>query len=287
MSGKPFVSTIIPHRGGDSALELCIKAIRQQDYPADAIETLIVLNEPTDRTLAFPLIDGEKLLWEPMESSYAARNRGILNSTGEVIVLTDSDTQPYSNWVTEAVFCLNERTQLVAGAIEVTHSNPPNASALFEMLYAFDQERNVKLGQSVTANLIAKKSVFEIYGLFDGHAKSGEDFEWTKSATSLGAVLVYCDKAIVKHPARESFLGLLKKAYRTTLLLPAGPTRLDSYIRVFRRIKLQLIMRPSSSRRRVLTPPQRFIAHVMRICLVMVKAPFLVVLLLSFFLPKK
>lgn len=226
-----------------------------------------MLNEPVSRSLSFDLIPGEKLLWQPVPGSYAARNLGIENSSGEIVALTDSDTKPNTDWIYAGVGCFTDDVQLVAGAINVTHSNPPTVSELFEKLYAFDQEKNVKFGHSVTANLLIKAEVFKTYGLFDQTAKSGEDFEWTRSVTRRGALMIFCSKAVVSHPARASLSDLFKKAFRTAWYFPKGSSGADTSLRLLRRVKQKLFFGPSPTKRLSMTRSQQLVAHLVRVSL--------------------
>lgn len=277
-ASSSFVSIVIPHRGSDFALESCLSAIRAQDYPKEFMETFVVLNESNNRELSFKLRPGEKLLWEPREGSYAARNYGIRVARGDVIALTDSDTEPGPSWISAGVTCLSQGAQLVAGAIQVTHSTPPNSSALYEKLFAFDQEKNAGFGQSVTANLLVKREVFTTYGLFDENAKSGEDFEWTRSATSQGAAMVFCKDALVRHPARESWVELVKKAYRTAWQFPSGATGHETSLRLKKRIRQKLLHGPSISKKQAMRGHQRLVAHTVRAALMAFQASLLLIL---------
>lgn len=216
-SQLPLVSVVIPHRGPDGPLNLCIEALRQQTYPRPRIEILIVLNEPMRRTQTFELEPNERLLWQPDYYSYAARNMGIEASKGSIIALTDSDTVPDPRWVELGVQTLENDYDIVAGLISLTfHQFPLTAPACYEKLFAFDQEKNVAFGRAATANLMLWRSTFSSYGLFDGSSKSGEDFYWTSRAATLGARLVFAHAVKVSHPARETFSEIFAKAKRVS-----------------------------------------------------------------------
>jgi cellulose synthase/poly-beta-1,6-N-acetylglucosamine synthase-like glycosyltransferase len=219
-SQTPLVSIVIPHRGADGPLRLCIEALRQQTYPASQIEILSVINEPIRRNPIFELKSNEKILWEPDYYSYAARNKGIEASKGSIIALTDSDTIPDPDWIEKGTQALLDGPDLVAGAIRLSFSTSPlTPSACYEKLFAFDQEKNANRGRSATANLFVKRVVFDTHGLFDSLAESGEDFEWTSKATLAGSTLVYSPHASVAHPARETWKELIHKARRKTKIL--------------------------------------------------------------------
>jgi GT2 family glycosyltransferase len=218
LSKLPLVSVVIPHRGADEPLRLCIEALRGQTYSASQIETLIVINEPIRRKPIFELESNEKILWQPDYYSYAARNKGIEASTSPIIALTDSDTIPDSNWIANGVQALERDHDMVAGRIALTFRQYPlTPVACYEKLFAFDQEKNVKFGRAVTANLIVRRSTFSSHGLFDAFSESGEDFAWTGQATAGGSRLVFAPDVSVSHPARETFSEIFAKAKRVSV----------------------------------------------------------------------
>ena len=215
-SQGPFVSVVIPHRGGDKPLEKCIQALRSQTYSRKNTEILIVLNEESQRSLSFALEPGEKLLWQRQSYSYAARNLGIRHARGKIIALTDSDTLPSREWLDEAIVAIDSGFDLVAGSIELTFSKKPlTAAACYEKLFAFDQEKNVRFGRATTANLAGRADIFKDFPFAAGRA-TGEDFTWTRNTTRHGWSLGYASRAVVLHPARESAGEIIVKAKRVT-----------------------------------------------------------------------
>lgn len=272
---RPFVSVIIPHRGDDAPLEICLQALRQQRYPRARYEVIVILNETENRRLAFDLYEGELQAWEPNFFSYNARNRGVEHSRGSVLAFTDSDTVPSREWVSEGVKALAETSaDLVAGHIAVTTTRArPTAPALYEQMFAFDQEKNVNGGFSATANLLARRDAVADYGLFDDKALTGEDFDWTRAAVDGGATLAYAPHALVEHPARESWSALLAKARRTTLpyvvVSRTDPTTSD---RLRARLLFQLGAKPSINKVGALASPQRLVARLTGTVLLAYKA---------------
>jgi len=271
----PFVSVVIPHRGGDTALERCLLALRAQDYPTSLYEVLVVLNEPDLRALDLKLKKNEVALWEPAYFSYAARNAGVSASRGDIIAFTDSDTLPHDNWLREGVREIQDSdADLVAGDITVTtHSPRFSPSALYEMLYAFDQRSNVAGGYSATANLFATRAVLTQQALFEETALTGEDFEWTRAAVSHGAKLVHAPRAVVEHPARETWSALLAKARRTTIPYAGVSTQDSSEVMGLKaRLIFQLQRKPNPATRAELSVFQRLVAHTVRGTLIGYKA---------------
>src|SRR5690606_26487429 len=91
---------------------------------------------------------GAVLLREPNPGSYAARNRGIAESRGEVLAFTDSDCTPHRMWLENALTRLDggARDVIVGGRIDVYAQDPahPTYAEQYELALAFPQEFYVK-----------------------------------------------------------------------------------------------------------------------------------------------
>jgi glycosyltransferase involved in cell wall biosynthesis len=115
-----------------------VQALLAQDYPADRYEVLVVDNNSTDRSAEvvarYPRV---RLLHEPVQGDYAARNRGIAESRGEVVAFTDSDTAPRPDWL-RAIVGHFEATgaSLLVGRLEFT-----GRSRALALLEAYEAEK--------------------------------------------------------------------------------------------------------------------------------------------------
>jgi len=271
------VTVIIPHKGSVDCLCSCISAVRAQTYPQELTTVIVVMNEPERDTLPFNPQSNEMILWQPKYFSYAARNHGIRHSEGDVIAFTDSDTIPNPNWLAAGIEEIKSGADLVAGKIELGFStNPLSPSACYEKLYAFDQEKNARVGVSTTANLFVTRKTFDTYGLFDEHAATGEDFEWTGAVTRNGGTLVYEPGATVSHPARETWAELVEKSRRTVKVLGKHKRPVENLRLVLERLKHQILMSPSPSKKISLTPREYSFAVMIRFALLSAKAGFAV-----------
>ena len=278
----PFVSVVVPHKGPDESLSACMESLRRQTYPCQKMEILVVLNEKTQRPLPFELSQREQILWQPEFYSYAARNMGICESSGSVIALTDSDTIPSPDWLTQGIKDLVDGVDMVAGQIVLEFNvQPLTVAACYEKLYSFDQEKNVSLGRASTANLIVKRSLFTQIGSFRSAAESGEDFRWALKAVKSGAVLRYSEQAIVGHPAREKVKELLSKARRVTYHFPSTTGIQMTLGEAANRYWSRYMLPPSASKRQSCTPTQRAIAHVVAVFIQLAKLTYLLLALVK------
>lgn len=212
----PFVSVIVPTFRDWDALRQCLEALSVQSYPHENFEVIVVNNEPSDPA-PYPIERDYRLrlLVESKKGSYAARNTGIRAATGTVLAFLDSDCRPMRNWIENGVRYLNLGFERVAGQIELTFSNPSlNWVENFENIFAFRQAENAVKGVSVTANMFARRKVFEEVGFFEEAFLSGGDIEWSMRAWQCGFGIAFGETAVVRHPARSSLQAIMKKRRR-------------------------------------------------------------------------
>ncbi|WP_242928861.1 glycosyltransferase [Pontibacter vulgaris] len=218
MHYNPLVSIIIPTYHDWERLSKCINALENQTYGSDMYEVIIVNNDLMDAVPDnFYNINNLQIITEQKSGSYAARNAGLSIANGEIIGFTDSDCIPALNWIEAAVnfFRDNPDVDRVGGRVDLfIAGDKPTLAEAYEIVYAFKQEDNIKLGVSVTANMFAKKRVFDSIGLFNPDVYSGGDFEWGLRAASHNFKICFSQNVIVKHPARGDLKQLIGKIRR-------------------------------------------------------------------------
>jgi len=210
-SDRPFVSVIIPVYNDFDRLKLCLSALENQTYPADRYEVLVVDNGSKDDVS--PVISNYahvRSLKEEKTGSYSARNRGITEARGEIFSFTDSDCLPALNWLSEGVNALIAAADcgLIAGRIDVfwRPNQTPTAVELYDAVRGLHQKSYVNAhGFGATANVFTWRKVMDAVGPFDTELRSCGDMEWGQRVGGKGYRIVYCDAAVVAHPARTSF----------------------------------------------------------------------------------
>jgi glycosyltransferase involved in cell wall biosynthesis len=230
-SSRPFVSVIVPAFDNAAGLELCLRALEDQTYPADRCEVIVVDNG--SRVDPAPLVSRfsrARLERESQPGSYAARNRGLAVARGEILAFTDSDCVPAHDWIKQGVASLAgcQGCGFAAGQVDLSFRDPahPSAAELYDFLVMnFHQEHNVRDRKfGATANLFVPKPVFDRVGMFDATLLSGGDLEWGERVLAKGLRQTYAAEARVAHPARYS----LDETYRRALRLTGGDFRRSS-----------------------------------------------------------
>ena len=231
------VSVVIPVLTHLDQLDTLLESLTSQTLNSTEFEVLVVHNSSSalelETNYPFELVS----VCEPDGYSYAARNKGIRLSRGDVLAFTDADCIADPGWLEGALASIErDRKSLVAGHISVTPSSPtPSLAEKHQMTFAFDQEINVAYKRGIpTANLIAHREAFIDVGLFNPDMVSGGDTEWTRRALHHGYRAVYVPSAVIFHPARRTIREIRQQRIRHSRAIEAFPTissKLSWYVR--------------------------------------------------------
>ena len=161
------------------------------------------------------------------QSSYAARNRGISISKGEVFGFTDSDSWVHKDWISKAIHSLNENQHDYVGcAVENVATAPYTVLDKFDLITGFRNGSFLEKFHFVpTVGLFLKKSVINQIGPFDERFISSGDYEFGKRVFNKGFSQGYSEDSIVYHPTRNSFKEFFKRNIRIGL----GRAQLRTY----------------------------------------------------------
>lgn len=158
------------------------------------------------------------LIENQIQSSYAARNKGIHNSQGEIIAFTDADCRPQFDWLenlvkpfvdTEVGISAGEILALPGKTILEQHADRQNTlSQKHTLAHPF-----CPYGQ--TANLAVRRQVLAEVGLFRPYLTSGGDADlcW-RILRQTSYKLDFAESAIVRHRHRSTIKQLQSQWYR-------------------------------------------------------------------------
>lgn len=218
---EPYVSVIIPHLNDSSKLKLCIDSLKNQTYPNDLYEIIVIDNGSSNKHLEkLENLNNQnvfKLLHEKESGSYAARNKGLENAKGKIIAFLDSDCIAKDDWIEKGNAYINkENCGLVGGKIILfsRNSNKMNSVELYETVFVLRQDLFIENNYAATANLFTSINIFDQVGNFNNQFKSHGDKEWCLRVHKKGYKIVYSEEAIVYHPTRYSFKNFVKRQLR-------------------------------------------------------------------------
>jgi cellulose synthase/poly-beta-1,6-N-acetylglucosamine synthase-like glycosyltransferase len=127
------VSVIIPARNEEYTIGNCLNALRQQSYPGDLLEIIVVNDHSTDNTEAvvrkfnhpglslISLTGNKENVAAPKKGAIEA---GIAAAKGELIITTDADCTASPEWVSTIVgFYRSSRTIFIAAPVKMNSAN--------------------------------------------------------------------------------------------------------------------------------------------------------------------
>jgi glycosyltransferase involved in cell wall biosynthesis len=216
----PSISVIIPIYNAEADLPDLLRCLQQQDYPATQVEYLLVDNNSQDRTSellqALPQETPFRSLREAeIQSSYAARNRGIRAANGEILVFTDADCRPQPGWLRQIVqpfldAVTGPKLGIVAGEIAAL----PGDSLLerfADRQAVLSQKHTLAhpfLPYGQTANLAVRRAIFDQVGLFRPYLTTGGDADLCWRILQQGWRIASAEQAVVLHRHRSTLADL-------------------------------------------------------------------------------
>jgi cellulose synthase/poly-beta-1,6-N-acetylglucosamine synthase-like glycosyltransferase len=140
-----------------------------------------------------------RLLHEPVQGDYAARNHGVAESRGEILAFTDSDTAPRPDWLRAIVTHMQETgASLLVGRLEFTGRS--RALALAE---AYEAEKGRFVFEAgipsiyfgYTCNMAVSRALMERLGGGFAHVFRNADVVFVRRAVDelSPRALAFCD----------------------------------------------------------------------------------------------
>ena len=159
---QPFVSIVIPAYNAASTIGQTIEACRNQDYPSDKIEIIVVDDGSKDNTKEAALRFGIKYISQKKTGPASARNSGWRNSKGGAICFTDADCIPEPDWVSKLV---RHYGVSAIGAVAGSYSVHGSPYLLDKFVHYEIRDRHLRMPEFInsfgTYNVMIKRHVLE------------------------------------------------------------------------------------------------------------------------------
>jgi glycosyltransferase involved in cell wall biosynthesis len=223
----PRVSVIIPAFNAANTIEDLIKSLINQSFSRDKIEIIVVDDCSKDNTLE--IITKLKKEYhlnlyshEVNKGLAAARNTGIRNSSGKILIFIDADMVVHDNYIENHVNFHNNRDVMgLVGGIK------PAEGIKYDKYqkYLYEAKRGTKKYSSKPAvpyyvflfnNTSVKREVIDACGLFDENIRiyGGEDTEFAFRIVKKFPGSLYCSHTLTAtHNHYRSLDNALKNLY--------------------------------------------------------------------------
>lgn len=176
-----LVSVIIVSKNAENTIKKCIDSILAQIY--EDIE-IIIVDSSNDGTVNI-IKDYEhrkflpiKVIYQKAQGVGIARNTGILNSNGEIIVLLDVDCWIYNDYIEEIVAKFNKDDKILTVFTNRKWIKPRGLFSklvhLYDEVVNYDETINKEY---MIDPMVARRKLFKLVGMYSENLQSGEDTE--------------------------------------------------------------------------------------------------------------
>lgn len=212
------VSIIIPIYNAEKYLDTLFACLDKNQF-IEGDEVLLIDNNSSDTSADICLNRVNRnpelykyIYYKDKADSYAARNQGVRNAKGDILVFTDSDCKPTEKWLSTIRRDLREG-QVFAGDVKLEVVNK-GIWECFDSISHLSQSRvHISQNRVATANMAVFHSDFIKVGQFEERFAGG-DFEWSIRAFNKGMKIVFSEEALIWHPSRKTYEEILTRERR-------------------------------------------------------------------------
>ncbi len=214
-AGAPRIAVVVAAFDAARTIGPTVAACRAQDS-AEPLEIVVVDDGSTDATAAIAEREGARVVRQENAGPASARNRGWREARAPVILFTDSDCVPRTDWARRLAGALDAAHPVVCGSYGI--ANP--GSALARMSHAEIRWRHARLPETVefagSYNFGATRAALESVGGFDEtyRAPSGEDNDLSYRLRDAGHRIRFVREALVDHHHTASLGKYLREQAR-------------------------------------------------------------------------
>ena len=207
---------VIPIRDASEGLGACLEALERQTVPREEYEIIVVNDGPVDAAVeAIADRQGVAFLSQSHRGAAAARNLGAQHAQGEILLFTDADCVPESNWI-EAMSAPFTDPEVVGvcGMVRTRQNGaiPRFIQAEYDYRYR-SVARHSQIDFVNTGTAGYRRQVFVDSGAFREELLGAEDAEFSFRLANAGHKMVFVPEAIVYHSHPESIWEYAHRKY--------------------------------------------------------------------------
>lgn len=220
---RPFFSVVIATRNRPKTLAACLEALSHLDYPRDRFEVIVVDDEselpPEEVVASFTDRLDVLMLRQPQAGPGAARNTGVARAKGDVLVFTDDDCAPASDWLERLALYFAEAKGLAVGGRTINGlPDDPYATAsqlIVDVVYAHYNAHSDRARFVASNNLAVSKDHFRALGGFDSASfpSAAEDRDLCDRWLFHGYRITYAPEVLVRHSRPMTFAAFCRQHF--------------------------------------------------------------------------
>ncbi len=201
-----YVSVIIPTYQRCNSLKRALIALCSQTFPKENYEVIVSIDGSTDSTqemlTGFESPFKLRTIWKPNAGRSAARNRGISEANGDILIFLDDDMEAYPELIERHYkhHKINPRLCVLGNVpVHICNDSSPLEMYIAETIYIPFMERITSSGYKFQGlefyggNFSIRKEVIQEIGSFNDEYNVNEDMD-------LGLRIMYAGIEIISEP---------------------------------------------------------------------------------------
>lgn len=226
-----MISIILPAYNAELTLPACLAALQKQTQPPD--EIIVVDDGSQDKTADVARAYGVQLYQQPHQGPAAARNLGLSQASGDIVLFTDADCEPVPTWAAEMLRpFVDSRVMGVKGSYRTHQSQCVARLAQCEFEERYDRLDRLETIDFIDTNAAAfRMDAIREMGGFDlaFSQAGGEDTDLSYRLVRAGRRLMFNRQAVVyhRHPStwRAYFRRKISRAYWGVMVYRLHPAK--------------------------------------------------------------
>jgi glycosyltransferase involved in cell wall biosynthesis len=210
----PGISIVIPAHNEGKRIARCLEALRNQSLDRGQYEVIVVDDGSEDDTVDVAARQGARVVRQPRKGAAAARNRGIDEARGEIILFTDADCIPEEHWAERLSTPLTQPD--VQGAVGRINTRQDHWVACLTQVEL--NERYSRMGRQERIDFVGsgtcgfKRSLL-CRNRFDESFGWAEDLELSFRLANGGNRMIFVPDAVVEHDHPEGLLAYMRRKF--------------------------------------------------------------------------
>jgi glycosyltransferase involved in cell wall biosynthesis len=202
------ISIVVPTFNSAKVLGTCLESLTNQTVGRERYEVIVVDDGSTDETRDVVSKYPVKYIYQRNSGPAVARNNGVRQAEGEIILFTDADCEPQSNWIEELVKPLRDPQVVGVKGIYKTRQKEIIARLVqIEYEHKYERMKKFKYIDFIdTYSAGYRKDVFLKYSGFDERypKASVEDQEFSFRLSQDGHKMVFNPEAASRTISRKN-----------------------------------------------------------------------------------
>lgn len=211
----PSISIIIPTHDAADTIGQCLNVLFDQTVSCRRYEIIVVNDGSTDPTEEVAREYDVRVVTQPNQGRAAAKNAGIREANGELLLFIDADCEATRSWIEEVTAPFTD--QEIVGVAGTLRTRQKGIVARFTQIEYEDKYEIMASSDYVdivdTASAAYRRRVFEENGMFDTTLFTAEDTDFSFRLANKGYRMAFAPRATVFHQHPESISGYARRKW--------------------------------------------------------------------------